>query len=1092
MRPMCAARQHALLLALSLFTWTFSGVSRAGTPHLVLDINSQNVTVGSFPTDYFNAGAWSFVDADDGTHGFEPWITDGTSAGTFMWADTNPGMGGVLRQQPIVAADRAFLIYFASNVGTSIWVTDGTRQGSRAVVTIPVATGGVNPGPIGALGRNLLFTILNQATGNRDLWISDGTEAGTRRVTAASGDSFSVYSQIIENGRVYFLNGSGPAGMEPWVSDGTAAGTLRLAQIPNSVRETIFTPTLARAGNYIVFPELTSDSGRELWRIDLTSNAVSQVIDIAPGAASAITDMWFGELGNVVVFAASAAGNGTSTLWRSDGTAAGTYSIGNVTPAVVFLPEFFGSSDTGALLFYSTTATGQELWATDGSAAGTQRLVTADKGAVGLYQIGKHYYFTSAGGQVWTTTGTITSTQPLNGVPASPSQGTIQLAGSDTTVFVRDPTDAMSGRIFRFDVATGNVTQIATYSFTTQSAYVTGVFGFGQGRLYFDNEDSVHGRELWSSDGTAAGTAILKNIAPETQTQSSSPADFVSLNGRLFFTADDGITGREVWYSDGTAAGTQELIDANPGPASSSPSDLFVANGSLYFFAKDQTGTSKLWRSDGTTAGTVALVQAAPWPAYAQLEGCDGRGVALGSSVLFPAAQGPAIQLWKTDGTPGGTTAISNIPAPGFEPCNLVAQGNRVYFQGNGPGGPELWSSDGSSAGTMQVANIVPDPFGSSPRNLIALGNAVFFLANAPAQSPQLWTSDGTAAGTHVATTFGTGAPQSVASLNSTQLLVSVTGGNSGTIELWITDGTTTGTQRLATSLSNASITSIFTNRGRGYFSSTATGTAQPWVTDGTVTGTKLLLTINPNMGSNPMFFTDFDGITVFQASSSSTTPQQIWRTDGTSAGTRMVANVPLGALSMAAGPNLFFVGNDGSTGAELWALTNEAPLAAPHSVDSVLAGSSATIDLLANGSDPDGALDPSSVKIVTQPAHGTVSVGTNGVATYSAASGYSGPDAFTYTIADDQGLDSAPAQVTITVAAPAPTGGSGGSSGTGSGGDSAAKGGGGSLGLLEISALALLMLLARFVPSKTLRNARGSPAREQRAREISSPRSKR
>ena len=51
----------------------------------------------------------------------------------------------------------------------------------------------------------------------------------------------------------------------------------------------------------------------------------------------------------------------------------------------------------------------------------------------------------------------------------------------------------------------------------------------------------------------------------------SKPSVLANVNGILFFDADDGVNGRELWKSDGTAAGTQLVKDIFPGSASSTP-----------------------------------------------------------------------------------------------------------------------------------------------------------------------------------------------------------------------------------------------------------------------------------------------------------------------------------------------------------------------------------------------------------------------------------------------------------------------------------------------------------------------------------------
>ena len=54
-------------------------------------------------------------------------------------------------------------------------------------------------------------------------------------------------------------------------------------------------------------------------------------------------------------------------------------------------------------------------------------------------------------------------------------------------------------------------------------------------------------------------------------------------NGALYFKADDGSTGSELWKTDGTAAGTVMVKDINSGAGDSYPSYLTVFNGALYF-----------------------------------------------------------------------------------------------------------------------------------------------------------------------------------------------------------------------------------------------------------------------------------------------------------------------------------------------------------------------------------------------------------------------------------------------------------------------------------------------------------------------------
>jgi ELWxxDGT repeat protein len=79
------------------------------------------------------------------------------------------------------------------------------------------------------------------------------------------------------------------------------------------------------------------------------------------------------------------------------------------------------------------------------------------------------------------------------------------------------------------------------------------------------------------------------------------PTNLTNVNGTLFFSATTADYGTELWKSDGSLAGTQLVKDIAPATASSSPANLFRAGTSLYFTINSGT---QLWKSDGTAQGT--------------------------------------------------------------------------------------------------------------------------------------------------------------------------------------------------------------------------------------------------------------------------------------------------------------------------------------------------------------------------------------------------------------------------------------------------------------------------------------------------------
>src|SRR5207248_208704 len=99
---------------------------------------------------------------------------------------------------------------------------------------------------------------------------------------------------------------------------------------------------------------------------------------------------------------------------------------------------------------------------------------------------------------------------------------------------------------------------------------------------------------------------------------SSSPSGLTTVNGTLLFSAD-GACGRELWKSDGTVAGTTLVKDIFPGRSSggwyyssyiynsSSPGNLTSANGTLFFAADDGSHGTELWALPSATVGIASL-----------------------------------------------------------------------------------------------------------------------------------------------------------------------------------------------------------------------------------------------------------------------------------------------------------------------------------------------------------------------------------------------------------------------------------------------------------------------------------------------------
>ena len=618
------------------------------------------------------------------------------------------------------------------------------------------------------------------------------------------------------------------------------------------------------------------------------------------------------------------------TLWRSDGTAAGTVQIGSGF-------YFDGNTTAGPMVsaggnvFFAARATPdsaspQALWVTDGTAAGTRPLWQEQgAGAWSLREAGDQVYFhvTGANGrrELWRSDGSAAGTSRVHAYPSKS-----QFAGSVAHL----PAD---------------------------------------GRVYFAGYDPQHGMEVWSTDGTAAGTSLFKDVNPGPA--SSSPSGFTTSHGKVLFTATGPTNRRELWITDGTDGGTTELREFSstqlfppfvPAGPQGSGLTVFAINGDP-------------WVTDGTPAGTRRLGPFGDEAPYS-IESLTRAG----DTVFFKGTQfTPGHELWATDGTSVRRVKDINPRGSSF-PTNLRAVGDRVFFNANdGTGGRQLWVSDGTEGGTVLVKRYdAAAP--ASPRPLLGAGGELFFLMNEGLLGEELYVSDGTEAGTRLVKDLDTrplsSNPEFGAALGG-DYLVSAQGANSprswwrvdgdagepgaappvntgatrvpstfngfpvrlktynGVLlfqydsrDVFLTDGTAAGTQSLGTSWSSWVEPSFTEYNGRLYFISYPGNYYAVHSTDGTVAGSRPLL---PQMVRETVTgLAATDQYLYFAGKPWAAEGEELWRSDGTAAGTQRLFSWQRAGRASAI-ENLFALGNrllftwETPAGVELYSLADGA-----------------------------------------------------------------------------------------------------------------------------------------------------------------------
>ena len=338
--------------------------------------------------------------------------------------------------------------------------------------------------------------------------------------------------------------------------------------------------------------------GIELWKTDGTSGGSSIVKDINPGPGASNVASLFA-FNNKLYFSATDGIHGVE-LWQSDGTAAGTKMLKDINTVG-------GNGNDGSIpleftvfkgaLYFTALQDGNyyTLWKTDGTAAGTV-MITDDSDytyVAHLTVVGNSMYFTKGQTQLWVTDGTTAGTKQIN----VDDYYTVEMLHNvnNELVFITSYTyEHYDIRLYKLNPSDNKPVLLHPFKAVTYgNSNIDNITAVGN-KFYFSirtsdaNDKAVDA--LWKSDGTAAGTDTVRTFGWENHLSGSSNSTFTVYNNKLYFVNG---RGSNLWTTDGTYAGTIKLSNATV----STTVKPIIYNNKLYF-----NGNNQLWKFDGANA----------------------------------------------------------------------------------------------------------------------------------------------------------------------------------------------------------------------------------------------------------------------------------------------------------------------------------------------------------------------------------------------------------------------------------------------------------------------------------------------------------
>ncbi|MGL4630087.1 MAG: ELWxxDGT repeat protein [Leadbetterella sp.] len=678
---------------------------------------------------------------------------------------------------------------------------------------------------------------------------------------------------------------------------------------------------LCRVGNIVYFRHNDNIHGIELWRTDGTAQGTYMVKDLNPGLGDGVR----GDL-NQVAFNGLLYFSGYSPiygeeLWKTDGTEIGTVLVKDINPGTSnsFISKFTVSGNT----FFFTAFTpsfGAELWKSNGTTSGTSIVNDITPGStsssiteiIACSDLQYDYVFFTVNSPsyqgLWYTVGLGTNPTRIGSTEGVSNLFFNSRIAPNTDYIFDIYFKRPNGAIGKYNINSNYTSDIANVA---NSAYQPfSVFGNLNGYLYFSGYTSMYGQELWQSQGTDDDTYHFANINNSPTNGNSNPYGFTYCNNALYFSAYSSTTGRELWKTDGTVAGTILIADIVAGSSDSNPYNLKAIGNKLYFMMYEPSNfITKLYCYD-TSTSSLTLLQTYPYPIYTNFEELNGQLIFAG----YDTTDG--YEIYKTDGTVAGTSKIKNISLGESFPSDYFSLGSKTLFTASASTGlnPRTpFVTDGTTAGTFPISTINL-PFSFNPVFVGINPSTVFF-----SDDSKIYKTNGTVAGTVEVKNINPSGYAYITEMYNANgtLYFSADDGILGS-ELWKSDGTTAGTVQVADiDLGNGSSYPrgfVYYNGYTYFFATPNSSTYNFYRTDGqTVT----LVSSGINSVGSPIVFNN-------KILFCSQAPEELWSSDGTTTtllkDIRTVDNIGAYPRNFTTnGIVCYFTADDGVNGRELW-----------------------------------------------------------------------------------------------------------------------------------------------------------------------------